>query len=48
MAKFLNREGIKDALVQIFQTSEKEVIVIVPYIKLSNETFKLLSNADNR
>ncbi len=46
MATFLNREGIKSALVDIFKEAQREIIIIVPYIKLSEHTYSLLKEAD--
>jgi hypothetical protein len=48
MPQFLNREGIKNALENVFEQAEKELIIIVPYIKLSEKTSKLLADANDR
>jgi len=48
MVKFLNREGIKEALNEIFKEALRELIIIVPYIKLSENTYSLLQEADSR
>lgn len=46
MATFLTRDTIKESLSLIFTTAENEVIIIVPFIKLSEDSFKLLKEAD--
>lgn len=48
MATFLNRKGIKDSLIEIFKEAQRELIIIVPYIKLSDHTYSLLLEADSR
>jgi PLD-like domain len=48
MPKFLNREGIKESLSTLFENAKKELIIVVPYIKLSDATAKLLTQANKR
>jgi hypothetical protein len=48
MALFLNTQKISHWLNEIISGAEKELILIVPYIKTSNNIFESLQDADDR
>lgn len=45
---FLNKDRFKEQLATIFEEAAKEIVLIVPYIKMSKEVFKLVKNANDR
>ncbi len=45
---FLNKDKFKEQLATIFEEAEREIILIVPYIKMSKEVFSLVKNANDR
>jgi hypothetical protein len=48
MSKFLNRPEIVEAILEIIDTAETEIILIVPYIKLSDNLYHQLKKADKK
>lgn len=48
MSTFLNRTAIVEGIRDIIRNANKEIILIVPYIKLSDIIFEALSYADNK
>lgn len=48
MVKFLNTEKLKFWIKELILTSEKEVVIIVPYIKISEKMYDALKTADDR
>lgn len=48
MAKFLNTDLINQWIPRLISESQKELLIIVPYIKTSNLTYQLLFEADQR
>lgn len=46
MALFLNRIKLNFWISKLIEEAEKEIVIIVPYIKISENTFKSLSKAD--
>jgi hypothetical protein len=48
MSAFLNRPAIVEGVMKIIQEAKQELIMIVPYIKLSDTTYQLLKEANDR
>jgi hypothetical protein len=48
MSTFLNRPAIVEGVLNIIRLAKKEVIMVVPYIKLSDTTYQLLKEANER
>lgn len=48
MIEFLNRNKIIEALEDLFNNAESEIILVVPFIKLSDSTYNLIRKADER
>lgn len=47
MPRFLNTEGLIREIPELIRSAEKELVIIVPYIKTSPTTFKSLKEADS-
>jgi hypothetical protein len=45
---FLNKEKFKEELAHIFNEAQHEIVLVVPYIKISKEVFSLMKNATDR
>lgn len=48
MAEFLNKDKLVEWIPKIIKTSQKELIIVSPYIQISKEIFSLLENANER
>jgi hypothetical protein len=48
VAKFLNTQGLKTWIPKLIEETERELIVIVPFIQTSDKIYQLLSEADAR
>lgn len=48
MAEFLNKKKLLEWIPKIIETAEKEVIIISPYIQVSEKIFSLLKDAEKR
>ncbi len=48
MPKFLNTEGLSNWIPRIIEETEKELVIITPYMQLSNKIFQLLQDAEKR
>lgn len=48
MPKFLNTCGLSTWIPRIIEETERELVIITPYMKLSDKIFKLLVDAENR
>jgi hypothetical protein len=48
MAEFLNTQKLRDYLSKIIETSEKELVIISPYIQTTDSFIELLKNAEKR
>lgn len=48
MPKFLNTKGISTWIPKIIEETERELVIITPYMQLSDKIFKLLVEAENR
>lgn len=48
MALFINKDGILKHFDRLFKSAKKEIIMIVPYIKLNDEIFEKLKDAEKR
>lgn len=48
MAKFLNTQGLSEWMGRIIDETERELVIISPYLQLSDKIFQKLLNADNR
>lgn len=46
MAKFLNREGILKQFDRLFKETKKEIVMIVPYIKLTDDIVAKIAEAE--
>lgn len=47
MAKFLNTDKLKYWIKELITSSEEELVIVVPYIKTSDEMFQALKHADD-
>jgi phosphatidylserine/phosphatidylglycerophosphate/cardiolipin synthase-like enzyme len=48
MAEFLNKEKLLEWIPRIIETSEKELIIVSPYIQVSDKIISLLKKAEKR
>ncbi len=48
MAEFLNKKKLLEWIPKIIETAEKELIIISPYIQVSEKIFSLLKDAEKR
>lgn len=48
MAQFLNRKNLVEWIPKLIETAEKELIIISPYIQISDSIFRELKNAEKR
>lgn len=48
MALFLNRTKLNSWISKLIEDAKKEIVIIVPYIKISDKTFKSLSLANDK
>lgn len=48
MPKFLNTQGISEWMIRIINETERELIIISPYLQLSDKIFQALRKADSR
>ncbi|ESU25025.1 hypothetical protein FEDK69T_02140 [Flavobacterium enshiense DK69] len=48
MPKFLNTKGLSEWMSRIIDETERELVIISPYLQLSNKIFQKLLNADSR
>lgn len=48
MPKFLNTQGLSSWIPRIIEETERELVIITPYMQLSDKIFKLLVDAENR
>lgn len=48
MSKFLNTKGITDWITRIIDETERELVIITPYMQLSDNIYNSLQNANNR
>lgn len=48
MAKFLNRIQLSESIQTLIKEADKELVLVVPYIKTSDTIFKLLQEANKR
>lgn len=48
MAQFLNRKNLVDWIPKLIETAEKELIIISPYIQVSESIFNQLKSAEKR
>jgi hypothetical protein len=48
MAKFLNTDLLNEWIPRLIEETERELFIVVPYIKISERVFKCLKEADER
>lgn len=48
MAKFLNTDGLNEWIPRLIQEAEKELVLVVPYVRISNKILSLLTEANQR
>lgn len=48
MAEFLNKKKLLEWVPKLIETTEKELIIISPYIQISEKIFALLTDAQKR
>lgn len=48
MSKFLNTQGLSEWINRIIEETESELVIITPYMQLSNKIFSLLLDAEKR
>ena len=48
MAEFLNKKKLLEWVPMLIETAEKELIIISPYIQISEKIFALLVDAEKR
>ncbi|MBL7887748.1 MAG: phospholipase D family protein [Flavobacterium sp.] len=48
MPKFLNTQGLSEWIPRIIEETERELVIITPYMQLSDKIFNLLVKADKR
>ncbi len=48
MAKFLNTRKLKIWIQELIRNSERELVIVVPYIRISEEMYDVIQDADKR